>query len=134
MLYSISDTGRTQFMQPENNMFSEESLSFPLACQPDAPGEGEWERHQAVLKQLGGCVQKREELPDGYAFAFATAAYPLIAEFVGRERLCCPFFHFVLDVQPASGPIWLRITGDGEEDVKAVLEEAIFQNNSSSSR
>jgi hypothetical protein len=131
MLYSISGIERKQFMEAEGNMLSRDLPSFssasniPLACQPGALGAEEWERHQIVLKEMGKRVQGREELTDGYAFAFAADAYPLVAEFVARERLCCPFFHFVLDVQPASRPLWLRITGDGQEDVKAILEETM---------
>jgi hypothetical protein len=34
-----------------------------------------------------------------------------VAEFVGRERLCCPFLTFMLDVAQDQGPLMLRLTG-----------------------
>jgi hypothetical protein len=43
-----------------------------------------------------------------------------VAEFVANERLCCPFFEFVITVERAGGPVWLRITGTGE--AKRILE------------
>jgi hypothetical protein len=39
------------------------------------------------------------------------------AEFISRERLCCPFFDMELAVSGADGPTWLRITGgEGVKD------------------
>jgi hypothetical protein len=43
-----------------------------------------------------------------------------ISEFVANERLCCPFFEFGVTVERDGGPVWLRITGEGE--AKRVLE------------
>ncbi len=42
-----------------------------------------------------------------------------IARFVENERLCCPFFNFDLEVEAHGGPLWLRLTGEG--DIKALL-------------
>jgi hypothetical protein len=43
-----------------------------------------------------------------------------IAAFISYERLCCPFFHFNLDVEPNQGPLWLSITG--AIDIKEFLQ------------
>jgi len=37
-----------------------------------------------------------------------------LAHFVEPERQCCSFYHFVLEIEPGGGPLWLRLTG-GEE-------------------
>jgi hypothetical protein len=42
------------------------------------------------------------------------------AEFISLERLCCPFFNFVLEVEPESGPLWLKMTG--QDGVKQFLQ------------
>ncbi|HEY9710052.1 MAG TPA: hypothetical protein V6D48_17730, partial [Oculatellaceae cyanobacterium] len=47
-----------------------------------------------------------------------------IAKFIENERLCCPFFRFGLDVEPNSGPLWLRLTGG--EGVKEILQTTLF--------
>ena len=62
---------------------------------------------------------EREELPDGFAYRFAPddAILLTLAEFIARERLCCPFFRFQLDLEPG-GPLWLRLTGsDGAKEL-----------------
>jgi hypothetical protein len=65
--------------------------------------------------------QETRELEDGLAFRFAadSAVILKIAEFIGNERRCCPFFNFVLEVGAEGAPIWLRITG--VEGVKQFL-------------
>ena len=44
--------------------------------------------------------------------------------FVARERLCCPFFHFTLDVPPDGGAVRLEVTG--REGVKEYIEESLL--------
>ena len=62
----------------------------------------------------------------------AVRAHPGVAEqfdqvtqFIANERLCCPFFSFVLEVTPARGLIWLRITG--RAGVKDFLQAELGQ-------
>jgi hypothetical protein len=64
-------------------------------------------------------------LPGGYALRFAAEQYDEVTEFIGNERLCCPFFTFVLEVGPGHTPLWLKITGD--EDVKAFLQAMLIR-------
>lgn len=70
----------------------------------------------ATVPATFAAVQKVQELADGYAFQFPNedGMFMALANFVEHERQCCPFFHFVLEAEPAGGPFWLRMTG-GEE-------------------
>ena len=69
---------------------------------------------------FGIAVQERQELSDGYAFRFDADQYGRLVAFLANERLCCPFFHFALEITPAQGPLWLRITGS--DAVKAFIQ------------
>ena len=62
-------------------------------------------------------VEDITELPDGLAFRFPPGEYDAVTEFVGRERLCCPFLTFTLEVAPDQGPLTLTLTGaEGVKD------------------
>lgn len=65
------------------------------------------------------------ELPDGYAFRLPNDATLLLktAAFIMRERLCCPFFGFGVEVEPEGGPLWLRLTGG--DAIKAFIRAEI---------
>ena len=92
----------------------------PIACDLTALDAEVRTSHLSVAEHLlrDGAAEVRE-LPNGYAFRYAAAQYADVAQFIANERLCCPFFTFVLEVTPAHGPLWLRITGD--ERVKEFL-------------
>jgi hypothetical protein len=53
------------------------------------------------------------ELPDGYEFKFPSDAKTLamLEEWIGQERLCCPFFDIDLRLEREGGPAWMRLTG-----------------------
>jgi hypothetical protein len=85
---------------------------IPIACDLTAIPADEREAHEMLAKQLFfETVSERQELADGYAFGFRADQYPLVTAFIANERLCCPFFRFMLEVTPAQGPLWLRLTG-----------------------
>lgn len=69
-------------------------------------------------------VEYAKPLPNGYAFQFPNEAgmFLSIANFIEHERQCCAFYHFALEVEPNSGPIWLRMTGG--EGVREFMETA----------
>ena len=69
------------------------------------------QRHSVVCKQLFESFQEIRELPEGYGFRWGTADLLLGAEFISRERLCCPFFDFTLSVDARADSFWLDITG-----------------------
>jgi hypothetical protein len=99
-----------------------EMRRVPLACNWAALTAEQQERHLALLGQLRADVKEVRELDDGYAFGHSSdrAVLLAIAEFVANERLCCPFFEFGITVERDGGPVWLRITGEGE--AKHILE------------
>lgn len=78
--------------------------------------------HQANIKRILASVQEVRELETGYALRLAneTDLLQTVGAFLNYERLCCPFFHFQLDMEPNQGPIWLHILG--EVDVKAFIQ------------
>ena len=46
-------------------------------------------------------------------------------DFVEHDRLCCAFNHYTLEVEPAGGPLWLKLTGG--EGVKEFIQ-TVFGN------
>jgi hypothetical protein len=68
--------------------------------------------HLEMARQLFGVAAAEVlELADGYAMRYAADQYDQVVAFIAAERQCCPFFTFTLEVTPAQGPIWLRMTG-----------------------
>jgi hypothetical protein len=93
---------------------------LPLACDLTAIPPDERDGHTAAARALFAAVAEARDLPDGHAFRLPAESrlLTLAAEFIARERLCCPFFTFTLEVTPARGPLWLRITGpDGARKI-----------------
>jgi hypothetical protein len=87
----------------------------PIACDLGAIEPAQRAAHLArVTRLFGELPLEVEERPDGLAFRFAPEHYNVVADVVAQERHCCPFFRFVLDVAPAHGPVWLRVTGPPE--------------------
>jgi hypothetical protein len=95
--------------------------AIPIACDPTAIDAEYREAHlEAAGHLLRDGALEVQELHDGYAFRYAAEQYAQVTEFIANERLCCPFFTFNLEVTPAQGPLWLRITGS--EEIKAFLQ------------
>lgn len=82
-----------------------------FACRMHALSAAERGRHHALMSELLGSVAERAELPDGYGFRFAPDELPRVAEWIGLEQRCCPFFSFDLAIARDSGPLWLRMRG-----------------------
>lgn len=93
----------------------------PFVCDMQAIPAHERPQHLATARQLFQSVESIREMPDGYAFKLPAEAEVLMraAEFIRRERLCCPFFGFALDVEPEGGSMWLRLSG--REGVKEFI-------------
>ena len=95
-------------------------MTLPFACDMSAIPADERRAHQALTRRLmTEALAELRELPDGLAFRFAAEEYDAVVRFVARERLCCPFLRFTLEVEPGRGPLWLRLTG--VEGVKALI-------------
>ncbi len=75
------------------------------------PAEKRGAHHALIRGLMTEAVEEISELPDGLAFRFPAGEYDAVTEFVGRERLCCPFLTFALEVAPDRGPLRLRLTG-----------------------
>jgi len=105
-----------------NGEAAREGSGVPVACNLAALTAEQQERQRALLGRLRADVKETRELEDGYAFGHSPDGAVLLAmaEFVANERLCCPFFEFGITVKRDGGPVWLRITGEGE--AKRVLE------------
>ena len=102
-------------------MDSQTTHDLPIACDLTAIDAEVRSMHVESAKQLlHEGAQEVQELPDGFAFRYPAEQYGQVTQFIANERLCCPFFSFVLEVTPANGPIWLRITG--REGVKDFLQ------------
>ena len=93
-----------------------------LACNLQAVPRELLPTHQANAQRIFASVQEVQELSTGYALRLPneTDLLQTIMAFISYERLCCPFFHFGLEIEPQQGPIWLRLTGT--EDVKLFLQ------------
>jgi hypothetical protein len=96
-----------------------------IACDLNAIQAEEHGGHLSLIDEWRRAVQEVVELPSGYAFRFAPETPILLglAEFISRERLCCPFFHFEIAVEPNQGPLWLRLLGG--EEVKDFVQESL---------
>jgi len=85
-----------------------------FACNMKAMSSEERKRQSEVLSPgLRASKLSSKELADGYEFQFPSDAktYQMVAEWIGNERLCCPFFDFVMRVGNASAPMSLKISG-----------------------
>jgi hypothetical protein len=85
---------------------------IPIVCNLEALTPAVRATHvEAATHLLRSAAAETIELPDGYAFRYRADQYAQVVQFIANERQCCPFFSFALEVTPAHGPIWLRITG-----------------------
>lgn len=91
----------------------------PIACKLTSP---ELQKRKAeVLASLKAKVQKREELPNGYSYLFASTDKNIdeVTNFIKTERICCDFFNFKIVVE--DDELWLTITG--EEGTKIFITD-----------
>lgn len=86
----------------------------PFACNRTALTTEQRTRHFDELgPKLRTLVLQVRDLPDGYEFQFPgdPATYQLIAEWVGGEHRCCPFFDIGIRLDREGGATWLRLAG-----------------------
>lgn len=91
-----------------------EAHESPFACNRLALTAQQRKRHFDELSpKLRERVVAVGEVPDGYEFEFPQdrETYQLLAEWVGGERLCCPFFDIDLRLDREAGPLRLRLSG-----------------------
>ncbi len=87
-------------------------ITIPLACDIAAIPAAERPRHAALIDEWRSRSEETVETADGFAYRFTadSALLLTLAEFIARERLCCPFFRFQIELEPG-GPLWLRLSG-----------------------
>lgn len=97
------------------------SINAPaIACRLGALGPEGRARQKELLQRVTSRVLEISERPDGFVLSLAadrnlvTAA----AEWIGLERLCCPFASFSLEWDQDDA---VRITITGPEGAKDVL-------------
>ena len=89
-------------------------VSLPIACDMSVFTAEERAAHGSLSTELFlRLARSVRELQDGYAFQFEhdPQLFRKLAEWVLVEQKCCPFFTFVLELEPTGGLIWLRVTG-----------------------
>ena len=94
-----------------------------LACNVSAIPKELRPVHQANAERVFARTQEVRALETGYAWRLPNETDLLqnVVAFLRYERLCCPFFHFKLEIEPDQGPMWLHITG--AIDVKEFLTQ-----------
>ena len=94
-----------------------------FACR--LPEEQQEAARRDAWQFLEETVEETRELENGYAFRFpgGEEVTRTVLEAVERERDCCPFFRFELEMAPDQGPIWWKFLGP--DGVKRFLEEEL---------
>ena len=85
-------------------------MSAPFACDLTAIPVAERPAHQQATREIVAAASI-EERDDGFTVTLPAQCYDLVASFVRRERLCCPFLTFVIRVAPGVSTVELRISG-----------------------
>jgi hypothetical protein len=100
-------------------------MTSVFVCNMSAIEPDQRKQHIATAREVFQAVQEIQELPNGYSFRLPNESTVLlkVAEFIMREKLCCPFFGFRMEVQAAGGPLWLSLTGS--EGVKPFIQAEI---------
>lgn len=96
-------------------------VNMGFCCDFKAMGKAERSRYEELREKLENAVEDRKELENGYAFRLRSGEVSLmeVAEWVEKERKCCPFFDFEIAAEREGGAIWLSLKG--AEGVKAFI-------------
>ena len=86
---------------------------IPLACNMNVLTPAERELHVQATTELFQSLWDVRAAENGYEFSFPGSSEIIlrVAEFISRERLCCPFLEFTLKVLPENEVITLCLTG-----------------------
>lgn len=89
-----------------------------FACDLTAISPADRPAHHELTRQLVEEAAVTESL-DGFTFDLPARAFDRLARFVARERLCCPFLDFRIEVLADQDLI--RLTLSGPEGAKAFI-------------
>ena len=94
-----------------------------FACNLKAIDASQRPRYNELVSRLRNAIEERTELPDGFEFRLNGSNISLtdIAEWMGMERLCCPFLTIQVAVSGHQTGWQLKLTGS--EGVKPLLLE-----------
>jgi len=107
------------FMNQEKQVATTQSKFY---CNIKALTPDERARHKQLGEKLTAARKEIVETDKGYEFQYGPADISLaeLAEWVGAESKCCPFFDFHIDVERQGKLLCLRLTG--EEGIKAFIQ------------
>jgi hypothetical protein len=96
-------------------------MASVLTCNIQAISAVQRPRYSDLVSRLRAAIRDRSELADGYSYSLDTTkiTLPEVSEWIGMERLCCPF----LALQPEVAGEAFRLTMRGPDGAKAILEE-----------
>jgi hypothetical protein len=101
----------------------------PFACDMSAIEPSLRSKHIEKIKEVFHFTKEIKEISNGFTFLLPNEQSLLInlMSFVEKERLCCPFFGFIIEIEPEGGSVWLKIYGrEGvKEFIRAELGEYI---------
>ncbi len=85
----------------------------PLVCNMDVFTSAQRESHIRTTTELIRGIQDVQGVENGYELWFPneTEFIIQIAEFISKERLCCPFLKFSLNVASDKEPVSFTLTG-----------------------
>jgi hypothetical protein len=88
--------------------------TLPIACDLGALSPAQREREQLLLAEFRAAVRETQETERGFRFVIPEDPELLgrLGEFLGLERLCCPFLTFELSIPAGRGPVILHVHGD----------------------
>ncbi len=85
-----------------------------FACNLKVFQPEERRQHIKLTHEIMAAIVAHQELPQGYSFQLDTSQVSVVevAEWVGREKKCCPFFDFQIRFDGApEGKLFLALTG-----------------------
>ena len=85
-----------------------------LACNLKVFQPDERRQHEKLTHEIMAAVVGHRELANGYSFRIDSTRMSLleVAEWVGREKKCCPFFDFQITLEGGpEGQLQLALTG-----------------------
>lgn len=97
-----------------------------ISCNLSAISDSELENHRENGEAVFKAISEIRELKNGYSFKLPakTKLIQQAGAFIARERLCCSFFEFSLNIHADHGPVWLSLTG--RVGVKPYIKENLL--------
>lgn len=122
---TASLSGQTAVVSGQSSTVKEKQ-DVVFACNLNAMTKEQRKRQSRFLTPaLHSHRLAAKEVADGYEFQFPSDAHTLqlVAEWIGNERLCCPFFTFEIQLKTGAEPMVLYISGP--EGVKEFIRAEI---------